>query len=342
VPASGHFNVVQFSEAEHGAPRRRVYKEALTFSQPQLRDISSPVVHGIQTDRSVTDVLFVIHGIRDYGFWTAHLARFIVERARDAKLRMVYFTPKYGYFGLLPFLIPWSRMDKVRWFMDQYVEARALYPNARISYVGHSNGTYLLARALREYSTPRFHRVVFAGSVVRSDYEWSRYIPDRIGRVLNYVATSDWVVGIFPRFLGRLGPLRSFFDLGGAGFDGFTSAPRDPAAPVNDIGHIRGAHSAALREFNWQYIADFIVRDTIPDPDEIPQSQRGRGLSRPARALATLAPAIWLSLLLIVLSPLIVLIFDISTGGSLRLSGAEWVLILLLWYMLMRTILIRA
>ena len=64
--------------------------------------------------------------------------------------------------------------------MDKYAEAKALFPNAEFSYVGHSNGTYLLARALTDYTCCSFKYVVFAGSVVRTDYNWSKYLLDTL------------------------------------------------------------------------------------------------------------------------------------------------------------------
>lgn len=338
VPGSGHLNVLQFSDKIHGAKRRDRYLTALTRSQEELKKIASPVALAFEPDESITDVLFVVHGIRDYGFWTAHLARFIAGVAKKQGLRMAYITPKYGYFGLLPFLLPWNRREKVRWFMDQYVEARARYPKAkRISYVGHSNGTYLLSRALRDYSTPHFDRVVFAGSVVRTDYRWEDYIPTRVARVLNYVATADWVVAIFPGFLGRFKIGRALFDLGGAGFDGFTKVKLDPHAPLNDVEYIVGTHSAALREFNWDYIANFVVCDMVDKKN--PQTQGPPSLL--VRILAAGASVIWLVLLLIVFLPLVILAVDPLIEGF-DIGLWQWLLFTLLWILLMRTILVRA
>ena len=136
-----------------------------------------------------------------------------------------------GYLDLwlLPhgsFLLPWMRRDKVEWLLDQYVTAKALYPRADFSYVGRSHGTYLLAKALELCPAIRFKRAVFAGSVVRRRYDWTRFfpttavdpnsgerIPAQVKGVLNYVATADWVVAIFPYGLERL----RLQDLGGAG-----------------------------------------------------------------------------------------------------------------------------
>jgi hypothetical protein len=55
--------------------------------------------------------------------------------------------------------------------------------------------------------------------------------------LLNYVATADKVVAIFPRFMGRLGA-----DVGGAGHDGFVPPV------VHDVEDAVGAHDAALNE----------------------------------------------------------------------------------------------
>jgi len=99
------------------------------------------------------------------------------------------------------------------------VTARALYPNpaAQFSYIGHSNGTYLLAKALQLCPAVRFENVLFAGSVVHTRYDWSSLIPARVARVVNYVATDDKVVAVFPQGLERL----RYRDLGGAGHLGF-------------------------------------------------------------------------------------------------------------------------
>jgi hypothetical protein len=171
----------------------------------------------------VTDVIFVIHGIRDAGYWTHKIARRVREKGKRLGRVVATETSSYGYFPMLRFFLPGERRIKTQWLMDQYVEACALYPNARFSFVGHSNGTYLLASALRDYRCCRFNRVLFAGSVVRRQYDWDRYIArGQVQEVANYVATADWVVAFFPKALQTLG----IQDLGSAGHDGFRSAGR--------------------------------------------------------------------------------------------------------------------
>src|SRR5206468_4067540 len=111
------------------------------------------------------------HGIRDVGNWTTDF---------DAQLNAAFgskgdtvrvLRPGYGYFPMGPFLLFTDRQKYVRWFMDEYTEALARYPNAdgNVHFIGHSNGTYVLASALSQYKTLEVNRVAFAGSVVRTD-----------------------------------------------------------------------------------------------------------------------------------------------------------------------------
>lgn len=207
----------------------------------------------------VTDVVFVIHGIRDKGFWTQKIARAIKQEAAGRKKEFRSVTTSYGYFAMAPFVLWWVRKQKAEWLMDQYAEARAHYPRADFSYVGHSNGTYLVARALSDYPVAQFKRIVLAGSVVRRDYGWQK-LGSRVQQVLNYVATGDWVVAIFPK---GMQPVR-LLDLGSAGHDGFKEAG---LGLVHQIDFIAGSHGAGHEERHWNDIARFIVSGTVPTGD---------------------------------------------------------------------------
>ena len=198
--------------------RHALSREAIT--RDQMADTLPP-----EPDAHVTDVVFVVHGIRDKGFWTQKIARTIKRHAGDHR-KIESWTESYGYFAMLPFILRNVRRRKVEWLMDRYTEARARYPNATFHYVGHSNGTFLAAAALQLYPAARFQHIVFAGSVVRRDYDWRALIEpnpaaprdaSRVVKVLNYVATKDRVVAMFPKGLQTLG----LFNLGSAGHDGF-------------------------------------------------------------------------------------------------------------------------
>lgn len=269
VPYSGHANVIKMADPTYGQKRAEVFKVALCDSPETIRehaiipyDERAPL-----QDKAVKRMVFVIHGIRDHGYWTHKIARRIKQRAETETDKWATETSSYGYFPMLPFMFPWYRRKKVEWLMDQYAEALSRYPNATFSYVGHSNGTYLLAKALELYPCCSFDHIVFAGSVVRSNYDWNRFLsvrPQRIKSVLNFVATSDWVVAFFPKFFEMLG----IQDLGGAGHDGFSF--KQHSANTYQITFIKGGHGAAIEEPAWDVITQFIVTGQLPDTSSLP------------------------------------------------------------------------
>lgn len=246
----------------HVAPEREArLREAFTWPIEQLRHEYGHRVEG--EDPDVNHVVFVMHGIRDYGGWTARIASAMTNQDRR-RGSVVVVPSSYGYFPMGSFLLLRQRQKNVRWFMDQYTQVVAQYPYAKVSYVGHSNGTYLLASALERYSTLRVHRVFFAGSVVRSGYRWDRFYrgrEPRVGEVRNVVASRDMVVGIFPRFFELVTehtPVssRGFFDLGAAGFRGFSERQ------IN-LEFAKGGHAAALdEEAELQAIAQYVLGDS--------------------------------------------------------------------------------
>jgi pimeloyl-ACP methyl ester carboxylesterase len=273
VPMSGHTNVVEMvdqnnSESNNARQKRReVYLAALWSDREQLakqcvkRDQMADSLPPAP-DMGVTDLVFVIHGIRDKGFWTQKIARNIKRHAGPGQ-KFESWTESYGYFAMLPFALRSVRQRKVEWLMDRYVEAKARFPRARFHYVGHSNGTYLCAQALQDYLAARFDRIVFAGSVVRKDYNWMKLIEPqrgspRVRKVLNYVATRDWVVAMLPNSVQRW----RWFNLGSAGHDGFLQAKTN--GPVYQARYIVGGHSVGHEEANWDNIAGFIVAGAIP------------------------------------------------------------------------------
>jgi pimeloyl-ACP methyl ester carboxylesterase len=295
IPFSDHSNVVDLAEKKVGEKRKNIFNRVLTAPPQDLKEYAlSPqdLQDQLIVRPRVKNVVFVIHGIRDLGYWTRKIARRVQTLGKEKSITVESETSTYGYFPLLSFLLPWKRREKVEWLMDQYAQALATYPNAQFSFVGHSHGTYLLAKALQEYPSCRFKNVVFAGSVVRTDYAWSRSIArGQVEAVLNYVATGDFVVAIFPKAFQILG----LQDLGSAGHDGFKEIHN-----VKNIEFIKGDHGAALSESNWDAIAKFIV-ESDPNailhlPSEVIQKKRTGWVV----LAGWIAPIIWLFIILIV------------------------------------------
>ncbi len=296
VVGATHAGIVQERDAIAGA-----LADPIDSLRAKTQNISNE-------DQTVEEVVFVLHGIRDFGSWTEALRQEIERRARSTDRRVVVVTSKYGYFPMGRFLLYGARQTNVRWFMDEYTEVIAQYPRARISFVGHSNGTYILAKALETYTTLRVHRVVFAGSVVRGAFPWRKYSalsgePARVDDLRNLMASSDWVVGVFPglyELVGEstraLGLSPGHFDIGAAGFRGF----QETVGPHDNVMFIKGGHNAAIDvgdKARHSAISDFVLDGS---DEHFKQANDPGKPSIVIDWLSRLCWVVWLALLLIV------------------------------------------
>lgn len=287
VRGSGHCDIVDFDDTTTvgnltlGKYRRQ--KFALAATEQDFGKLArANEVFPFQPDLNVTHVVFVVHGIRDLGEWAAAFEQELQRQFQalqpvGSEKKLAVASVRYGYFGMGPFLLRPVREKYVKWLMDEYTEILAQFPNAtQVHFVGHSNGTYLLAAALERYSSLNIGRVVFGGSVVRQDYRWDKMLEHRATqlegdtetpaqgnalRVINYTAVDDWVVALFPRFFepALMTPLKN--DIGSAGFNGFSiKTPQ-----VENVTGLTGGHAAFLSRI--PEIAAFILngeRDAGP------------------------------------------------------------------------------
>jgi len=273
VPYSNHVEIVDVTDECHGGQRRRIIANALNEDPEAAAPETSFVPYDFMPanpEEDVKRVVFVMHGIRDEGHWTQKIAARARRFSLEVGEKIAVETSSYGYFSILEFIFPSARLKKIHWLMDEYVEARRRYPNARFSYIGHSNGTYLLAQALKMYPGVRFERIAFAGSVVSSNYDWRGLMVDRengekrqVEAVLNFVAHGDLVVSLFPR-LADISPIVQRLigpNLGGAGV-----VPFPQVEGVTSNKYVIGGHSSAIGEWNWDHLARFAVSEPIVIP----------------------------------------------------------------------------
>ena len=402
VPFSNHLNVVEMLPDHKNIDknferekRKDKFLFALTGKKNELKQQSQQVItniepftlsHKLLTKKKdeITDVVFVIHGIRDEGHWTNKIAQRVIleneeaneKRWKKDKRHFAIETSRYGYFPMLLFALPWTRRAKVAWFMDQYAENLVLYPKAEFSFIGHSNGTYLVAQALKEYQCCKFNRIVFAGSVVPKEYDWYQYThrEKRVKLVLNYVATFDWVVAIFPNFLHFIQR-----DLGSAGHDGFKAGfninkkreqkPKivlkiillfrrfarklrnklssrfhickriKKSFRVGNIKYVKGQHGAALNEYNWDVIAKFIVYDspTFPKVEDLKIPKITQDKRTNILSIIGKFPLIAWIILILILGGIGVLIWLLASHLGERLQTLIFMLYLgLIWTVLTR------
>lgn len=350
VPSTNHLLMLKVDDGTDEAERRReIIKLAFDGTPEEIKSRTDLIVlrddlndyfdeldrpESILLDRDVASVkhaVIVLHGIRDHGFWTKRIAKRIKSRGVRTLFRAP--SPSYGYFSVLDFLNPRRRKRQARWLLQQYADVRSCFRDAKISFVGHSNGTYLLKEALSMSKAMELNRVYLAGSVLRRDLDWDEFGPQIKEEILNIKSTGDWVVGCLPSAMERM--MLKFLDVGGAGFYGFTGEPKTVKLIERSI---KGSHNSGISEKAWNGIANFIVDGTVPPDKNISPTIKLQSLVRFAPILLLLALGFFIYLvdrgavlLSYLVSPMPSIVSSLSAGtlqGSVQVGFIVLLLLL--------------
>jgi hypothetical protein len=137
--------------------------------------------------QSAQDVVVLVHGIRDFALWQSSI--------RDTLTRagFVVEPTNFGRFSLMKFLvpIPFFRQRVIRAVSDQIRIVKQHNPAARISFIAHSFGTYVIAQLIKRDFDLSAHRIIFCGSVVSHRFPFQDYQGRFHGNILNEVGTRD-------------------------------------------------------------------------------------------------------------------------------------------------------
>ncbi len=114
------------------------------------------------------EIVLLVHGIRTHANWGA-----MVRDELEAKPQRVVIPLKYGYFDAFRFWFPFlTRRGAISKVYRRMRAARTKYPDADLSIIAHSFGTYAVTKILRENADIRLRRLVFCGAIVRSEFDW--------------------------------------------------------------------------------------------------------------------------------------------------------------------------
>ena len=165
-------------------------------------------------------VLVVVHGINTNAAWLSNLI--------PAANSQGWIVAPFIYNNPVSLLFTANQRDKViEDFRDFIYKISRKYEAAFVSVLAHSFGTYIVTRYVEGFSSEiylpvRLENIVFTGSIINPEYDWSRWIPDKVGRVLNIVAMGDDAVKFMPK-----GDWKSVVGIdklcGKAAIDGFTN-----------------------------------------------------------------------------------------------------------------------
>jgi TIGR02594 family protein len=141
----------------------------------------------VEVEAKRPHVVLLVHGIRDHALWQNAVRR----KLEDAGF--IVEATNYGRFNLLQFLvpIPFFRRRAIESVWRQIRIVRQSNPDALISVIAHSFGTYIVANIIRNEFDVKFHRVIFCGSVVPFEFPFEQ-ASDRFGHpIVNEVGTAD-------------------------------------------------------------------------------------------------------------------------------------------------------
>lgn len=199
-------------------------------------------------------VVVLVHGIRTFADWQDDLRATLREHG------FIVALTNYGRFNLLKFLlpVPFFRRQAIRQIERQLAQVFERYPDADISVIAHSFGTYVIAHLLDKFA---FNRVVFCGSVVRFDFDFGPLLSKFNAPLLNEVGTKD----AWPAVAHSV-----TWGYGYAGSYGF----RTPT--VEDRWHAGADHAFFLtREFCERYWVPFLREGSVT-PTSFTKVKQGR------------------------------------------------------------------
>lgn len=253
VPKAGHGDLVDLSRGATDDPdlRYKLLRHAILGTLDSSEFAAQ--------DRKEELVYILLHGIRSsrYGNWVRQLADALSNSPSSTPAPIVY-APSYGFFSAIEFALPWTRKQNMRHFLHWYGNYFVTHDADNMYFAGHSNGTYMLGRALLQVPSIRFRRIYLASSVLPRDFPWSAIVQrGQVGLAnetnpVNVIhcdrGSKDRPVGWLCSALNGLG----MRDIGTGGYDGFDQStaalfehdqpfPGDHGAPFSpDIPRLRG------------------------------------------------------------------------------------------------------
>ncbi len=260
MEASSHVSILDMVATENQelrlqARRAAQFTDALALPWDDLvingysrivRDNSDVIV----THAKIKAIVVAYHGLRDNQAWneSPDLAVINLFGARDDVLISRESPPFVPLFSFL-FDIFGRREASVRWLAEKMLRLKADYPNANVSIIAHSQGSFAAGSVAQRFGALAIENIVLAGSLLPHAFPWGGVIKSgSVKRVVNLRARGDVVSGILaaafqfmPRYVPLLGRLR-LFQIGDSGFSGFAWINND----MGEVASLGGGHDCFL------------------------------------------------------------------------------------------------
>jgi len=162
------------------------------------------IINKIYTKRNIIErrkargVLFSIHGVNTKAFWNSKLAALACSQGW-------IFAP-FIYESPVTLLVnPRLRRKVVEAFNDYFCNIIEKYGAMEASIIAHSFGTYISAKFLANHDYEQFmpasiDSIVLTGAIVDKNFNWSRFFPNKVGKILNISSPNDRAVRFMPKW----------------------------------------------------------------------------------------------------------------------------------------------
>lgn len=159
-----------------------------SFEDPNERRIAEASLFLASVkDQQRTHLVVLLHGMNTNAEWQEALA----EPIRNST-HIKPFVVGYGNFNPIKFFIPYIfRRGRIAKVLKDLKGIQKRYPDADISIVAHSFGTYIVARILASNNDIRLHRILFCGAIVEADYDWAAVAEQFAEPVVNDIGRRD-------------------------------------------------------------------------------------------------------------------------------------------------------
>ncbi len=227
-------------------------------------------------------VVVLVHGIRTQAPW----AEMVMHALSDEPTIQKVIPVRYGYFNMFRFLTPvLTRRGPIRLLARELRDIRKQFPDARLTIIAHSFGTYATAQVLDDATDIEIDRLILCGSIIPQDFRWDKVADQVRHEILNDCGTRD-IWPVMAKFMT--------WGFGPSGTFGFGKSR------VRDRFHNFQHSDFFDRAFVERFWVPYLVDGTIAHSDW--------ELERPT-------PPWWQSLLSILKLPVLLLLFAAGMAG---------------------------
>ncbi len=255
--------------------------KSLQDAQRHLQSFSNPVermvaemglfLGALATPAPRKHIVVLLHGMNTNAEWQEALAE---PLRNEANIEPV--VVGYGNLHPVKFFIPLLfRIGRIKKVRTDLLGIRKRLPEADISVVAHSFGTYILTNILATEPGLKLHRILLCGAIVDTDYDWSAVEQRICAPVINDIGRWDYYPSLAKSWSwgfgdsGCIGFQNSlvrdrYFEYGHSDFLNvkhmqkywlpYLLDGRVVSSPYSVIRDVMGFKERAIRAYSWLYL----------------------------------------------------------------------------------------